>query len=380
MTISDLAMLEPLLRFQMIAGFDGLMRQVNGVSVLEEDSFRMPGGNTNPGDFLLTDFAFAKDDHDRPFEAVRLLIERDAAGLAVKTIYFPDLDQRVLDYADDNQFPVFLFDSLSLTDVLFSIYNRLNGQKQADFYESRLRQMFPLPVSDAVILQNVLEINPTFQSNYYCAYLTPKVPSAALTVQNGLLPVPNRPYSSLVRYEKGWLLLVSFPEKLPAQEQEGHFRNLLSLYQLEQNKFFCGLSLIYHDLTQFDLCLAEAVCASRLAEKEQTPLIWYSRMGVYQFLLPQLRSKGILKQVQAMRSVLEEYDKKYNSNLMETLYTYVNCEGKLAQTAQTLYLHVNTVRYRLDKLRELLGPEDFFVQAYLFVKADDFLRSQRILP
>lgn len=273
MTVGDLSMLDPLLRFQMIAGFDGLMRRVNGVSVLEEDSLRMPGGNTNPGDFLLTDFAFAKDDHDRLFDAVRLLTERDAAGLAVKTIYYPNLDQRVLDYADDNQFPVFLFDSFSLTDVLFSIYNRLNGQKQADFYESRLRQMFPLPVPDAAILQSVLEINPTFQSNYYCAYLTPRVPSAALMIQNGLIPAPSRPYSSLVCYENGWLLLASFTEKLPIQEQEGHFRNMLFQYQLEQNKFFCGLSLIYHDLTQFDLCLTEAVCASRLAEKEQTPQI-----------------------------------------------------------------------------------------------------------
>ena len=80
-----------------------------------------------------------------------------------------------------------------------------------------------------------------------------------------------------------------------------------------------------------------------------------------------------MQQIRNIRTVLDEYDKKYRSNLLETLRVYVQNEGRIAQTAQALFLHVNTVRYRLDKLKELLGPEDFFVQAYIFIKADEFL-------
>jgi len=161
------------------------------------------------------------------------------------------------------------------------------------------------------------------------------------------------------------LLLASFPEGTVIPEHKVHFRKILAYYRLAQTSFFCGLSQLYHDLTMFDLCLTEAVCASRLAQREQKPLLHFKELGVYQFLLPQLHSRGVLQQIRNIRTVLDEYDKKYR--------LYVQNEGRIAQTAQALFLHVNTVRYRLDKLKELLGPEDFFVQAYIFIKADEFL-------
>lgn len=373
MTINDLSMLESVLHFRMAAGFDGLLRRVSGVSILEEDSLRIPRGDFSPGDFLLTDFCFARANPSSILDTVKLLAEGDAAGLAVKTAYFSDLDQDVKDYADQVQFPIFLFDSLPLADILFYLHDQLNSQKKADRDEAKLHQMFPTPVSDADILRNVLEINPAFQNDYYCAYLTPKVPSAVLAVQSGPVPVPDQPHTSLVRYQKGWLLVASFSEGVAIPEQKVHIRKMLAHYRLTQASFFCGLSRIYHDLTQFDLCLTEAVCASRLAQKEQKPLLRFDELGVYQFLLPQLHTKGMLQQVQTMRAVLDEYDKKYRSNLLETLRVFVQNEGRIAQTAQALFLHVNTVRYRLDKLKDLLGPEDFFALAYLFIKADDFL-------
>lgn len=374
MTINDLSMLESVLRFRMAAGFDGLLRRVNGVSILEEDC--LPCGDFSPGDLLLTDLCFAQNAPGSILDIVKLLSERDAAGLAIKTVYFPDLEQEVKDYADQVQFPIFLFDSLSLTDILFYLHDQLNSQKKADQDEAKLHQMFPVPVSDADILRNVLEINPAFQNDYYCAYLTPKVPSAALAVQSGPVPIPDQPHTSLVRYQKGWLLLASFPEGAAIPEQRMHVRKMLAHYRLTQASFFCGLSRFYHDLTQFDLCLTEAVCASRLAQKEQKPLLHFAELGVYQFLLPQLHTKGMLQQIQAMRAAVKEYDRKYRSNLLETLRVYVQNEGSIAQTAKALFLHVNTVRYRLDKLKELLGPEDFFASAYLFIKADDFLGSK----
>jgi hypothetical protein len=373
MTINDLSMPESVLRLRMIAGFDGLLRRVTGVTILEENSLHIPGEGFSPGDLLLTDLYFAQGSPESILDAVKLLSEGDAAGLAVKTTYFSDLNQDIKDYADQIQFPIFLFDSVPLSDVLFYLYDQLKSQKKADLDEIRLRNMFPAPIPDAEILRNVLEINPAFQSDYYCAYLTPMVPSAILAAQSGPLPVLEQQYFSLVRYQKGWLLLASFPEGTVIPEQKVHFRKMLAYYRLAQTSFFCGLSQLYHDLTMFDLCLTEAVCASRLAQREQKPLLHFKELGVYQFLLPQLHSRGVLQQIRNIRTVLDEYDKKYRSNLLETLRVYVQNEGRIAQTAQALFLHVNTVRYRLDKLKELLGPEDFFVQAYIFIKADEFL-------
>ena len=42
MTINDLSMPESVLRLRMIAGFDGLLRRVTGVTILEENSLHIP--------------------------------------------------------------------------------------------------------------------------------------------------------------------------------------------------------------------------------------------------------------------------------------------------------------------------------------------------
>ena len=55
MTINDLSMPESVLRLRMIAGFDGLLRRVTGVTILEENSLHIPGEGFSPGDLLLTD-------------------------------------------------------------------------------------------------------------------------------------------------------------------------------------------------------------------------------------------------------------------------------------------------------------------------------------
>lgn len=53
-----------------------------------------------------------------------------------------------------------------------------------------------------------------------------------------------------------------------------------------------------------------------------------------------------------------DYDEKYNGKLMETLKTYLACNGSKQETAKKLYVVRQTLYHRIDKLEKLLG-EDF---------------------
>lgn len=55
------------------------------------------------------------------------------------------------------------------------------------------------------------------------------------------------------------------------------------------------------------------------------------------------------------------YDKKYNGKLMETLKTYLACNGSKQETAKQLYIVRQTLYHRIQKLEKLLG-EDFMSQ------------------
>ena len=57
---------------------------------------------------------------------------------------------------------------------------------------------------------------------------------------------------------------------------------------------------------------------------------------------------------------LEEYDRKNDSGLLETLRTYLEAGSSIKLTSEKLFMHRNSVLYRLNKIRELCGldPDD----------------------
>ena len=71
----------------------------------------------------------------------------------------------------------------------------------------------------------------------------------------------------------------------------------------------------------------------------------------------------------AVLSPLAQYDARTGSDLVHTLRTYVEHGGALAETGETLFLHRNSVLYRLHRIKELAGidPHDRATRLTLLV-------------
>lgn len=54
---------------------------------------------------------------------------------------------------------------------------------------------------------------------------------------------------------------------------------------------------------------------------------------------------------------LLSYDEKHDSELFKTLKTYIECNQNMTSTAKASYVHLNTIKYRLQNIRELLGKD-----------------------
>jgi len=52
-----------------------------------------------------------------------------------------------------------------------------------------------------------------------------------------------------------------------------------------------------------------------------------------------------------------EHDRRTHGDLVATLTEFLAASGSWARTAETLHLHVNTVRYRIEKVQELTGRD-----------------------
>ena len=49
---------------------------------------------------------------------------------------------------------------------------------------------------------------------------------------------------------------------------------------------------------------------------------------------------------------LQEIDRENSSNYLETLFTYIRHSQDLSQTAQAMFVHYNTLRYRISRIVE----------------------------
>jgi sugar diacid utilization regulator len=52
-----------------------------------------------------------------------------------------------------------------------------------------------------------------------------------------------------------------------------------------------------------------------------------------------------------------DYDRRNASGLLVTLETFLQCSGSWSKAAEQLHLHVNTVRYRIERVEQLTGRD-----------------------
>jgi DNA-binding PucR family transcriptional regulator len=54
---------------------------------------------------------------------------------------------------------------------------------------------------------------------------------------------------------------------------------------------------------------------------------------------------------------LLDYDARHHAELMPTLRSFLACDGSWAACAAVMYVHVNTVRYRIGRIETLTGRD-----------------------
>jgi DNA-binding PucR family transcriptional regulator len=52
-----------------------------------------------------------------------------------------------------------------------------------------------------------------------------------------------------------------------------------------------------------------------------------------------------------------DYDAAHNAELLSTLRAFLACDGSWSACASRMYVHVNTVRYRIGRIEELTGRD-----------------------
>ena len=119
---------------------------------------------------------------------------------------------------------------------------------------------------------------------------------------------------------------------------------------------------------------------SALSLKNPGQIFHYQQLCIYHLIALSNLSSDVLDYVHPSMLLLIRYDQDNKTEFMKTLYHYLTNLKALLRTKDELYIHRNTLVYRIKKIEEIMGVDlndgETFFQLYFSLKALEYQSAQ----
>ncbi len=325
-------------KIRLICGEEGLDREISSAGILDYEFIpfvkgRYEHNNFEDGQLVMTSFLYAKDNPHLITEAVRQLIQKGCSGLIIKNIFRLEIPNTARRLADAQDFPVFLLNDRDYfyEDFIREVYDAKELCDSKEKQEKLISRILHTNNREETI-ELVRMLFPDLSHNFRCYWI-----DQVYEIDNS--------YAISLPYQKGCLLLESCHQGRKPQDMCAAVHGNLEDCHI-------GISQEHFYLGECKDAIEEAVFACRISHAEDS---YFEKLGIYRLLLKIDGLKAVSKYAEDNLENIRIYDYETNSNLMETLDQYIQCDGSLSQTAEQMKTHINTIRYRLEKISELSG-------------------------
>lgn len=139
-----------------------------------------------------------------------------------------------------------------------------------------------------------------------------------------------------------------------------------------------GVSRKVNHFAELSDAYQEARTAISIGKKKETfKICFIDELQMEEAFFEMAKMEIFQKFVRDSLQVLEEYDKKHGSYLLETLKVLTENLGARKETADILYLHRNTLTYRIRQIEQLtdcdLGDPQVLFRLYLAIKVRTYM-------
>lgn len=397
LTVQDLTKLQCFAHMDLIAGEGGLRNKINGVGILDYEL--MPEyidgflETFSPGDFILCSFLYQYccDKPDEILPMVKELYNYGAAALGCKKILYPTLPQEVIDFAEENSFPIFQFGKdVYYENIIYEISDALQKDDKILLTQENIEGMLlgTLPKNRVYTIAKTLSLS--FRENCRIAYV--KRDSAAFRdnlqryCRNFYLNRTLGNKAMVVQHRGGMFIIMT-----SSRSDEKTFEIILNEAMEYMNidypgehgfQLFCCQSMIHKPFEALDAAFRESYRTYIASIAEGKCFDSYDKLGTYRLLFAEINS-----------SEANDFEESYlapifdKPDYIETVAALVHSGGDIAQAAACFGCHPNTIRYKLSKIREILHCEKEtennlymnLCQAYRIYRLRQVEKTERIL-
>jgi len=381
--VRDLLQMPAFKEIKVIAGHSGLDRNVEHVTVMEvPDIKKWLKGN----EFLITSFYSVRKSEEEQCRLIEELADT-CCCIAVKTgEYVASLEKSVRQKADQCGLPLLeIPHHVTYIDLIVPIMNLLFEEEgNSSILEKYVNDILYENYSDEILMQergrlfgfdveqdSFAAVNVSFKKGYAAdEHEKKKLRFLCQTIQQFIKNSPTVRECYMISLKKGWLLLL--------EGEEEAIRRFISTYFTESFirerwvgdscNLSCGIGPVLTGMKGIRDTYSMSFMAKRVGAllKEDQCVFHYEKLRVFCALEEFISRdsdrifRGILDQIQ-------------NPELLDTLKMYYECGASLDKTAESMFTHKNTIKYRLGRIQEKTGlslkqPEENF-QLYLAVLA-----------
>ena len=384
----------PLFRnFRLASGYGGLYNQVSGTGIFEWESSYEVEKNFEQGEFVVTTLSQVRSDAALAENCIRMLIDKKVSAVAIKDVYYHEISEELKAYSDTRRIPVFFFSETFFDDIIYTIKNTLITQRRDFNHDEQVEFLLDGARSPEQKKRKAREINPFFHSGVICCFGALKMDSRRQKEPKAPQLDPEETVYSVIEYRQGILVIYTLKEPVfesrtrksansktekkqnrqgnAIPEIESKLMSFLEKSGLIKNLCCFGISSPVRGLENLGTAIQECLYAHSVCRLDRAERLRFQDAGLEQILLPMADSPWVKRYYESLLRKLADYDELHGSRLAETLLEYVENNGDVKLTAQKLFQHSNTIRYRMGKIRELLGLEDdagSFAQLYVLVR------------
>ncbi len=359
--------------FRLVSGVEGLENRVVSTGFFDWEDEEKLREYFPEGSLIFTTLSMYKDDREAAEAVIRLMIGNRPAAIAIKDVFFSDLSEDVKAYSDRNKVPVFFFTGTFINDLLQLVQNELENDRYYSANGALMETVIKSPSLSCADKLSVLRTidarirtesmkaaffstdNPTtserFEKTEECYYYISSLRNAFSSCKpaEGMV-------LTLIPYSRGLFAVFSCgkadEETLDYMVEEVvrqamSFDKLCSAY-VGTGKFFDG--------RRVEDVFISAVVANASAVIDRERIKFYSHIGPDRIILGGMKHD---ESMEFLRDALETISRaeKTGTPFLETMVSFVRNGGSIEKTAEEMFQHKNTIRYRIERINQILGTE-----------------------
>lgn len=337
---------------------------------------------------IVTNESLTGDD-EKIIDMIRVMFSKNIAGFVINE---GQISQRVIDYCNEIELPLYeLSVELHLIDLSQIVCKALVEEESNT--NSRERILSSILYTDNLNVEEIME-----QANYLGVNLSGKyrivviqmhepegLPNQKKTADEGhLMEVRENIKKSIETefrsYGMRHLMVLSQPNAavvlLPAElfSRDLLITILTNIMNRGEGKYHismkAGVGTAYEYIEDFKKSYQEAknaLAISKIVTREQK-VYFYENLGIYSLIAQITNGKFLDDYIESRIGKLIKADQMQEGELCETLETYLEHNCNANATAEALFIHRNTMRYRMDKIKRILDDDINDMSIFLELK------------